>query len=60
MYPKTLVPKYAGRLGLFQLDPLEIHLIKTDLCILYRLISGVLEVPGVNVNSIEVAGPAPN
>ena len=51
LYPKTLIPnnKYADRLGFFRLDPLEIHLIKKDLYILYRLVNGILEVPGVNV-----------
>ena len=48
--PNTLFPKYADWLGLFHLVPLEIKLIKIDLIILYRIASGVLEVPGVNVN----------
>ena len=49
LYHKTLIPNYVDRLALFHLDPLEVYLIKKDLCILYRLSNGPLEVPGVNV-----------
>ena len=49
LYPNTLIPKYADRLGLFHLVPLEFQLIKIDLVVLYRFANGILEVPGVNV-----------
>lgn len=50
LYPKMPIPNYNDRLVVFQLKPLEALLIKSDLCILYRLLNGSLVVPGVSVS----------
>ena len=49
LFPNTIIPNYSYRLGLFQMDPLEVRLIRIDLCFLYCLLVRDIVVDRVSV-----------